>query len=32
MELGYSSASAFATAFKHVLGEVPSRYFAERGA
>lgn len=27
MELGYSSSSAFATAFKQVLGQVPSRYF-----
>ena len=32
MELGYSSASAFATAFKHVLGEAPSRYFATHRA
>lgn len=29
MELGYSSPSAFATAFKNVLGEVPSRYFQD---
>lgn len=28
MQLGYSSSSAFTTAFKQVLGEVPSRYFA----
>lgn len=28
MELGYSSPSAFSTAFKGALGEVPSRYFA----
>ncbi|MEK2611594.1 helix-turn-helix domain-containing protein [Pseudomonas shirazensis] len=27
--LGYSSSSAFATVFKRVLGEVPSRYMAE---
>ncbi len=27
MVLGYSSSSAFATVFKQVLGEVPSRYF-----
>jgi AraC-like DNA-binding protein len=27
MDLGYSSSSAFATVFKQVLGEVPSRYF-----
>ncbi|WP_095111065.1 helix-turn-helix domain-containing protein [Pseudomonas sp. Irchel 3E20] len=26
LELGYSSSSAFATVFKRVLGEVPSRY------
>lgn len=30
MMLGYSNSSAFTTAFKHLLGEVPSRYFAER--
>lgn len=29
MELGYSSLSAFSTAFKGALGEVPSRYFAQ---
>ncbi|POA50354.1 AraC family transcriptional regulator [Pseudomonas sp. MPR-ANC1] len=28
MVLGYSSSSAFATVFKQVLGEVPSRYFS----
>nr|WP_260400661.1 AraC family transcriptional regulator [Paraburkholderia bannensis] len=28
MELGYSSPSAFSTAFEAVLGEAPSRYFA----
>ena len=27
LDLGYSSPSAFATVFKRVLGEVPSRYF-----
>lgn len=30
VDLGYSSSSAFATAFKQTLGEVPSRYFAEQ--
>jgi len=30
VELGYSSPSAFATVFKQVLGEVPSRYFLNR--
>ncbi|MGU7779050.1 helix-turn-helix domain-containing protein [Burkholderia sp. PU8-34] len=29
MELGYSSPSAFSTAFKGALGEVPSRYFVK---
>ncbi|WP_310633453.1 helix-turn-helix transcriptional regulator [Paraburkholderia sp.] len=29
MELGYSSPSAFSTAFKAALGEAPSRYFAQ---
>lgn len=28
--LGYSSSSAFTTVFKHLLGEVPSRYFADQ--
>ncbi|TGV09315.1 AraC family transcriptional regulator [Alcaligenaceae bacterium 429] len=30
IELGYSSSSAFTSAFKSVLGEVPSRYFQRR--
>lgn len=30
IELGYSSSSAFATVFKRVLGEVPSRYALEQ--
>lgn len=30
MALGYSSSSAFATVFKQLLGEVPSRYLAEQ--
>jgi AraC-like DNA-binding protein len=30
VDLSYSSPSAFATVFKRVLGEVPSRYFAAR--
>ncbi|WP_025111574.1 helix-turn-helix domain-containing protein [Pseudomonas sp. H1h] len=29
LALGYSSSSAFATVFKQLLGEVPSRYFVE---
>ncbi|UVM48192.1 MULTISPECIES: AraC family transcriptional regulator [unclassified Pseudomonas] len=32
MVLGYSSSSAFATVFKRLLGEVPSRYFADQQA
>lgn len=32
MLLGYSSSSAFATVFKQLLGEVPSRYFVEQQA
>jgi AraC-like DNA-binding protein len=30
MALGYSSSSAFATVFKQLLGEVPSRYVIEQ--
>jgi AraC-like DNA-binding protein len=30
MALGYSSSSAFATVFKQLLGEVPSRYVVEQ--
>ncbi|MHC8319011.1 AraC family transcriptional regulator [Pseudomonas sp. LB3P31] len=30
MVLGYSSSSAFATVFKQLLGEVPSRYFVDQ--
>ncbi|MDX9674202.1 MULTISPECIES: AraC family transcriptional regulator [unclassified Pseudomonas] len=30
MTLGYSSSSAFATVFKQLLGEVPSRYLVEQ--
>ncbi|KAF1024586.1 MAG: HTH-type transcriptional regulator NimR [Pseudomonas sp.] len=32
LDLGYSSPSAFTTVFKRVLGEVPSRYFANAPA
>jgi len=28
-DLGYSSPSAFTSVFRKVLGEVPSRYFAQ---
>ena len=30
-DLGYSSPSAFTRVFRHVLGEVPSRYFPKQG-